>query len=200
MFSSHFGSSGFVPRVLFKTKTSLSQATDRSERKLFLYASGAMAVRSGTSMSISSTKSYGKKTVANLVEEMVENPDLELLDCSGNSSVKMKSTEALEKLAEPLKTHKGIKKVVPFGYSVIAVLNYCFPNKRRFKVSGGAGGLASRGWAKICARELASVASRGLQGPPATTTHQHPPPPATCDHHLPPPTTYHHPTPMIIII
>ena len=32
--------------------------------------------------------------------------------------------------------------------------------------------------AKICARELDSVASRALQGPPPTTT-RHPPPPPT---------------------
>ena len=70
------------------------------------------------------------------------------------------------------------------------------PNKRSFRGPGGVVGLALGGQAKTCARELASVTSRGLQGPHTTTTHHHPPPPTTTTyHHLPPPpsTTYHHP-------
>ena len=61
---------------------------------------------------------------------------------------------------------------------------------------GGVVGLDLGGWAKISARELASVASRGLQGPLVTTHHQHLQP---TTYHLPPPTTttYHHPSPII---
>ena len=45
----------------------------------------------------------------------------------------------------------------------------------------------SRHWAKICARELALVVSRGLQGRPTTTNHQ--PPPAIYPADPPPSTT-----------
>ena len=44
------------------------------------------------------------------------------------------------------------------------------PNKRIFKGHSGVGGLDLSCLAKICARKMASVASRGLQGPPTTTT------------------------------
>ena len=63
--------------------------------------------------------------------------------------------------------------------------NFCdpFSNKRSFRDPGGVGGLDSRCQAKICARELASVAFRGLRGPPAASRHHPPQPPTTTHHH-----------------
>ena len=80
-----------------------------------------------------------------------------------------------------------------FG-SLAGVVFHISPHKRCF---GGPGGVVRGpdlgGQANICARELASVASRGLQGPPTTSTHHHHPPPPTTYHRLlPPPTTDHH--------
>ena len=51
-------------------------------------------------------------------------------------------------------------------YIYISIYIYLsvFPNKRSFKGSGGVRGLDSQHQAQICARELASVASRGGEG------------------------------------
>lgn len=56
--------------------------------------------------------SFGAKTITVLVKEVTENASMSELNCAGNSSIKMKAKEALEKIGEPLKKHKGIKKVV----------------------------------------------------------------------------------------
>jgi len=54
---------------------------------------------------------FGAKTIADIVNDISGNPAMETLDVSGNASVKMKSTEALEQFATHLKDHKGIKTV-----------------------------------------------------------------------------------------
>ena len=79
-----------------------------------------------------------------------------------------------------------------YVYIYLDIFFFCIyiysPNKRSFRDPGGvARELDLGGQAQICARELASVACRGLQWPP-TTTHHHLQPP-TNTYHLPPPTT-----------
>ena len=46
---------------------------------------------------------------------------------------------------------------------------YISPTKRSFRGPGGVGGLDLRCWAKICARDLASLVSRGLPWPPVVS-------------------------------
>jgi len=55
--------------------------------------------------------SLGAKTVAVLVQQVTEDASMTALEAPGNSSIKMKSKEALEKICEPLKKHKCITKV-----------------------------------------------------------------------------------------
>ena len=54
---------------------------------------------------------FGAKTIADLVKDMEGDASMNALEVSGNSSIKMKSTEALAALAPGLKAHKGIKTV-----------------------------------------------------------------------------------------
>jgi len=56
--------------------------------------------------------SLGAKTVADLVAQVTDDASMTALEAPGNSSIKMKSKEALEKICEPLKKHKCITKVV----------------------------------------------------------------------------------------
>ena len=75
-------------------------------------------------------------------------------------------------------------------FEILQSLNRLFRKKRRFTGPGGVvKGLDLEGQTKICARKLASVASRGLQGPPTTTTTL---PPTTYHHQPLLPTTTHH--------
>jgi len=55
---------------------------------------------------------FGAKTIAVLVKEVTDNASMTELSCAGNSSIKMKAKEALEKIGEPLKKHKNIKRVI----------------------------------------------------------------------------------------
>lgn len=54
---------------------------------------------------------FGAKTIADLVKEVESDASMTTLDVTGNASIKMKSTEALQALAPGLKAHKGIKTV-----------------------------------------------------------------------------------------
>merc|ERR1719330_403315 len=54
---------------------------------------------------------FGGKTIAQIVDDMAD-PSMAELDVSNNASVKIHSTEALKTIAEALKGHQGIKKVV----------------------------------------------------------------------------------------
>ena len=59
-------------------------------------------------------------------------------------------------------------------YQYSNYFNDLSPNKRSFRGPGGASrGLNLQYGSKICAQELDSVVSRGLQGSPTTTTHNH---------------------------
>ena len=92
----------------------------------------------------------------------------------------------------PLTCFHFLQKYRSMQTSTKLVFNiFCSPNKRSFRGPGGVGrGLDLGSQAQKCARDVASVASRGLQEPSTTTTtHHHPPPPTTIYHHLPPPTT-----------
>ena len=55
---------------------------------------------------------FGAKTLSDILDEVVNNPSLSVLDVTGSASIKIRSLEALESLADPLKAHKGIKKLV----------------------------------------------------------------------------------------
>jgi len=55
---------------------------------------------------------FGAKTVQGFVDEINKKPDLDTLDCSGNASVKMKGTEAVQALADALRNHKGVKRLI----------------------------------------------------------------------------------------
>jgi len=55
---------------------------------------------------------FGAKTVASLVKQVTDDASMTAFEAAGNSSIKMKSKEALEKICEPLKTHKKITRVV----------------------------------------------------------------------------------------
>jgi len=55
---------------------------------------------------------FGAKTVAVLLKEVSDNASMEAFEVGGNASIKMKSTAALEQLAEPLKKHKSIKRII----------------------------------------------------------------------------------------
>lgn len=55
---------------------------------------------------------FGAKTVAALVEDIQNDPNMTSLDCTGNSSIKMKGAEGLKSIAEALKPHKHITQVL----------------------------------------------------------------------------------------
>jgi len=55
---------------------------------------------------------FGAKTITALVKDVTEDGSMDTFDATGNASVKMKSTEALQSLAEPLKKHKAIRKLI----------------------------------------------------------------------------------------
>ena len=55
------------------------------------------------------------------------------------------------------------------NYNLSMAIQYYSPNKRNIRGPGGVGGLDLEGRAKICAQELASVASRCLSLPPGVS-------------------------------
>jgi len=54
---------------------------------------------------------FGAKTIADLVKDIEGDASMSTLDVTNNSSIKMKSAEALAALAPGLKAHKGIKTI-----------------------------------------------------------------------------------------
>jgi len=55
---------------------------------------------------------FGAKTVTQLVKQVTDDASMTSFQAAGNASIRMKCAEALEKLCEPLKTHKCIKQVI----------------------------------------------------------------------------------------
>lgn len=55
---------------------------------------------------------FGAKTVTQLAQQVSDDASMTAFQAAGNASIRMKSAEALEKLCEPLRTHKCIKQVV----------------------------------------------------------------------------------------
>ena len=55
---------------------------------------------------------FGAKTVSILVKEIRDDPNMSVLDCTNNASVRMKSADALKEIAAALSQHKNIKQVL----------------------------------------------------------------------------------------
>lgn len=60
----------------------------------------------------------GGKAVSAIVREVIEDPTLDVLDVSSNASVQMKYLDMFTKLAEPLKTHASLQKLVFYDCNI----------------------------------------------------------------------------------